>query len=1527
VARFQKALAQLMRQDEGGGHPREDDRDRAVTVVSELRTRVSAEEFALVSPFATIFLRNARLLEGVMAPPELAVLALGACRFLCDRHLSPFVLRTFRPTLDEHGWESPHQVVEIATADQPALVNSICEVIEQQRGLAIEVLMSAAVMVDRDETGLAEKIQASGGASDECLVHLEIAGVTNPADLESVLRRHLSVLVQANRDHGPLRDELRSVMAQLLLGGEEDRETADFLTWLGDGRMNLIGFQQMAAMNAPGISRGLFADSPPEVVPPWDGSGEHAVASLKLRVSDPTRPGEFLDEIRVHPNPLPGEPIAYRIAGTYTAQAFRDSTSGIPWARRIWESVVSDGSVAPSPLEPQVAQRVFDQLPIDLVLGTETNAIGELLRVIHAADVQTAFRANVSPGRAGAGCWLTIAVPRKDYSRNEAERAAQLVRDRLAPILGSHVVNDELAVVRLHYALAIHAEDVRPESLEELTGQIRKLLSSWRDRPVIDGARPSAPPSPAVTNVVGDGITEPDEVSVAPAERGEHRIAIRVTSGREPGVLNQLTKILDHLGLYVVDHSTRQAADGKDAHQFAVEPAAVGAFDPANLSDTLASIRSGSVEDDVLGSLSLRIGVSARSIEILRAFCALSEFRGGADRETLHRALVDQSEAAAAFVHAFAVKFDPRSSLSGESQRKREFTASREKYEAISRQADDSGVRGALRELATLLDRSVRTSFFKGTRDRHGEPIALKLEHGDPDRSRFETFVYSVGFEGFLWRTALTARSTLHVADGITALRAGASKNLSRQFARASCVSTDPAIASFALRRRGAAEIDRVFESFLNALLDVMDDVVDGVVRREGAIVAYDDADPYFSLLVEERPTGFADLARKVVNDRSFWMGDAAVTRYDHRMAAEGVWSGLQAILPARPSDAAPRTAIAIGAPHEIHLPPGVRLIAAFDAEDVYVDPASNLKDVADALTRLVGQTRSGWSDLPISARGRGSAVFGRHARNVELSDEVKAMFGETRPVTTGEDVVRAILALEADLLWIRGPHIQVASATERSEVPSDLVEIDASSIGARVVGEAGYEVFSPKARIEFALAGGVLASAAADSLAADLIADRVSNVELALRRRGTGVDRVEFSHADLAADIRGAAMAASRRHALSMALDLRRSREDWRSFASCVRWMRGHSMARGFDRDLPSEAELERRQGMVPGLTRPEIATLHAAVRHHLRDALRFSALSQDPYLRPWIDDYFPALMSGPFAELIDAHPLRYEIAALGLIDRLVGTMGCSFVACAAENTGRPEIDIVKAWCAAFVCGGAREVLLDLDASGLTPGSPDDQMHRLDLERALHRATIRIADLQPSEVSLERMIDRFGAGVGEILRGWPELLPDAGRRVYDTEVELGTRAGLSSTGADHLARIRHLGDVVDICDLAVQINSSRSAVAAAFLALEPILRFSEIDVMIASLPRNDAQWGARAAVHLRTRLATARRNLTSEIVAGAGGRRDPVARYAEAHAGDLEGFLGLVGEARIHGDASMGAVEVLLATLENMNRRHRRTW
>lgn len=1528
MPRFQKALAQLMGQGEGEQRPDQQQRDGSGSVLSELRARVSTSELELVSPFAKVFLQNARLLEGFLPPSDLANLTLGACRFLCDRHTRPLTLRAYQPTVAEHGWTSELSVLEIATDNQPGLVTSICAVVEEQGG-RIESILSAAVQVTRDETGLARSIQAGGDASDECLIHLQLGGAASLADLESSVRRHLEALGRTRTQTAPLQSELRDLIELLRTGADADRETAELLHWLLDGRVELFGFAELDA--ASGAARrlfGIYGDTPPAIETAAPASGATA-SLLKTRTVDLAHPGQFLDEIRIRPASSTG--ATYRIAGALTARAFREPSSGVPLAREVYKRVLEEmGDTAVG----ERFRRAFDELPLDTVLAADPTDVGALVRTIVAADQQPGLRVHVTPGPpvGPPTSFVTVIVPRQHLARSDADTVGQVVRDHVAPILARHFVSDELAVVRIHYTLDVDVARLRPELLEELTGQLRRALSSRRDAATAAGSSP--PPravdrEPPTSAAPGEDL--PADIQIEPLDNTTNRFRVRIPGSATSRGMNELLASIDDLGLRILAVTT--AANG--CHEVAVEIDGSRPVDAARIGDMLRAMRGGAVEADGLSSLSWRAGLRAGEIDALRAFTALAESRGVTAPAAAQRALADNPGAAEAFLRAFEVKFDPRMPVANDAQRRRDAMAARAAFDAAVSVAGDRLARHNLRRLGELLDACVRTSFFCGGNQAAGRPTALKLRGSDrhPSSPHSEIFVHGPAFAGLVRRRGPAARPHLLLAPDPATLHAVAAADLVEQTLRCAKVSTDPGSAVLALRGTLGVDPDRALREFLLAVLDVVDDVGGGELVRNPAVVAYDEPDSYFSVSVGERPTGWAEVARDAIGQRGFWMGEAAVARCSDRVAADGAWAALGALRGGKGAGAAAAggavteppapTVVAIGSPHELHLPDGVRLIAALDEHEIFIAPSIDTESSGKGMAELRRRGSSSWSDFPVDLRGRGGTVVRRDARKVELAEEARVLLEWTEG--GGEELARAILAIGADLLWVRGASVRAVSRDEMSVGPSEHLEIEATRVGAASVAEVGHAFFSPAARVELALAGRIVHTPIVDSVAADVVADRICNIELALSLAGADRAVVEARSAEVAEEIRRVALDLPAREAIAIGVDMRRTREHWHSAATCIRSLRRQGVAAALDLPIGAEAEIEQRQGSAPGLTRPEIATLRAAVAVLLKRAVSVSALCRDPYLRPWIGEYFPPSISQQLPDLIDHHPLRDEIAALEVAQRVVEVMGFAFVADAAETHARPDIDIVKAWCAAFIFGGAQEVWGEIEACDLAPDSAERQQHRIALGAALQRATHRLIELRCVDLSLERMIDRFGGAVGEILRAWPEPLPESRQGEHAAAIESGMRAGLPRPVADHLARIAHLGDIVDVCDLAIQINSPRSTVATAFFGLDPIFNFAAVDAMARSVRHQDPVWGSRAETLLRARLAAARRALATEVVSSAAGRRRPVERWLDQHGEDTSAFQALLGEVKSRGFASSAAVEVLIGALEGLARGQRR--
>jgi glutamate dehydrogenase len=177
-------------------------------------------------------------------------------------------VHVFNPTLAEHGWQSPHTVVQIVSDDMPFLVDSATMEINRQ-GLTLHLVVHPVLKVARDSAGVLQDVSfaaAAGADHLESFMYLEVDRRTDPAHLQALgagLQRVLADVAAAVADWRPMQRRLRALIdelgaAQLPLGTDKTGEAQAFLIWLLDNHMTLLGYRdyelvsENAAAGRPG---------------------------------------------------------------------------------------------------------------------------------------------------------------------------------------------------------------------------------------------------------------------------------------------------------------------------------------------------------------------------------------------------------------------------------------------------------------------------------------------------------------------------------------------------------------------------------------------------------------------------------------------------------------------------------------------------------------------------------------------------------------------------------------------------------------------------------------------------------------------------------------------------------------------------------------------------------------------------------------------------------------------------------------------------------------------------------------------------------------------------------------------------------------------------------------------------------------------------------------------------------------------------------------------------------------------------
>src|SRR5258708_37958925 len=162
-------------------------------------------------------------------PAELAGTALSHLMFAQRRQRTARV-RVFNPTLREHGFTSPHTVIEMVNDDMPFLVDSI-NLALTQRSLTLHFLTHPIFAVTRDGSGnllsLRERGEASKDAKPppagkksrlESFQHVEVDRIVDPAALSSLasqIERSMRDVRVACADWSKMRGATRQVAEEL----------------------------------------------------------------------------------------------------------------------------------------------------------------------------------------------------------------------------------------------------------------------------------------------------------------------------------------------------------------------------------------------------------------------------------------------------------------------------------------------------------------------------------------------------------------------------------------------------------------------------------------------------------------------------------------------------------------------------------------------------------------------------------------------------------------------------------------------------------------------------------------------------------------------------------------------------------------------------------------------------------------------------------------------------------------------------------------------------------------------------------------------------------------------------------------------------------------------------------------------------------------------------------------------------------------------------------------------------------------
>jgi glutamate dehydrogenase len=992
-----------------------------------------------------------------------------------------------------------------------------------------------------------------------------------------------------------------------------------------------------------------------------------------------------------------------------------------------------------------------------------------------------------------------------------------------------------------------------------------------------------------------------------------------------PLTLSEVLPQLQHMGLEVLDEHPYEFGGttnpfwiydfGISGGQHAVTDAEAGAV-RAEFEAALTALWQGQTEDDEFNGLVLDVELGWRQVVVLRAYARYLRQAGiQFSQNYLQRVLRANPRITRLLIRLFESRFDPALKDGAEER----CTAIAEELRGALDEVVSLDHDRILRAYLALIEATLRTNYYQHAGDDQQLPyLVFKLASGrvpmiPAPRPKFEIWVYSPRLEAVHLRFGAVARGGLRWSERPEDFRTEVLGLVKAQEVKNSVIVPSGAKGGFVCKRlpdpadRDAyqAEVLSCYRTFISAMLDVTDNIVGDAVVPPPGVVRLDGDDPYLVVAADKGTATFSDVANEIAGRYGYWLGDAFASGgsegYDHKkmgITARGAWESVRwhfAALRLNP-DTDDFTAVGIGDMsgdvfgNGMLLSEHTKLVAAFDHRHVFLDPDSDPAVGFAERQRLFDLPRSSWDDYQPELISAGGGVWPRSAKSVPVSAQARVALGLDEAVTalSPDELISAILRAPVDLLWNGGIGTYVKASNEThadaGDRSNDAVRVDASSLRARVVAEGGNLGLTQAARIEYALAGGLVNTDFIDNSAGVDTSDHEVNIKILLAGAIAADELRSQERGMLLHALTDEVAAHVLRHndGQNMALAVARYQAPrllhvhGRYLRQLLRENRVSLETDG----LPDEKEIAARRSAGTGLTTPELAVLLAHTKIAAGQQVLASDLPDEPSLRSTLAEYFPVPLRERFADQLGAHRLSREIITTSVINEMVDTGGSTFLFRLGEETGLPVVDITRAWLVAREVFGMRTFWQQVEALA---GSVDVDARItvvLEARKLMERAARWLLVNRRPPFGIAETVSFLGAGVGTVRASIPKLLSGrdlAGFRERRASLtSMGVPAGL----AYEVAAMVPSYSAFDIVTSAAAAEHGVEETAAVYFLLADRLQLGRLRDLVTALPRDD-RWSSASRSALRDDLYAAHAALTRDVLAVAGGPGDATERIA----------------------------------------------
>lgn len=1182
--------------------------------------------------------------------------------------------------------------------------------------------------------------------------------------------------------------------------------------------------------------------------------------------------------------------------GLFTSVAYDSSCRDIPLLKGKVRKIIQQAGFNAEWHDGKALIHILDSLPRDELFQAtipELTSIGlDILKLQERSRL--AFFARRDQFDRFLSC--LVYIPRERFDSELCERIGKILETYFQGTVGLYKAQfGGLSFARVHYTVTMRGGIPKKVDFKEIEEILVEASQSWADHlkqtmidnlPEVEGARLYRHYRKAFSKgyqerFLGQEVLEdirqleglsdavPFAIRVYATEGAKPRIKIKLYHQATPLALSDVLPILENLDLRVISENPFSVGREGEApwawiHDFDLEllhEAQVPAEkELANLAETFMRVYQGTLENDGFNRLVMRANLNWRQCMLLRGYAKyIRQLQIPFSNSYVSHVLLKYPHVVALLMQHFEEKFQP----DGKEPDVQVLTQIQQHLEQVDN-ADDDRI---LRIFLNVIQATVRTNAFQKTASGDLKSyVAFKFSSRLIDelplpKPLYEIFVYSSLVEGIHLRGGKVARGGIRWSDRQEDFRTEVLGLMKAQMVKNAVIVPVGSKGGFVVKKsmeglsREQIQQEGIacYQTFIRALLDVTDNLMEGKPVAPTDVRCWDDADTYLVVAADKGTATFSDIANSISQEYNFWLGDAFASGgsdgYDHKkmaITARGAWESVKRHFRELDLniDAEPYTLIGVGDMsgdvfgNALLLAKKARVLAAFNHQHIFLDPEPDIAKSYAERERLFKLPRSTWEDYNPKVISAGGGVFSRQLKTIPLTPEMQQLLQTPETSLKPNDIIKKLLCLNVDLLWFGGIGTFIKSSQEsHSDVgdrSNDGVRVNAKDLRCRVIGEGANLGLTQLGRIEYARkADGRINTDFIDNSAGVSCSDHEVNIKILFNEilRKNKLTRPERNKllTEMTDNVAQLVLIDNylQPQAITFIEHLGNKKLDRQ--VRLVRAMEQEGLLNRQIEFLPDDVTFEEYQASQVGLCRPEIAVVLSYSKINYFQKILKTTIPEDHFFEKHLITYFPKALQNVYRKEILSHPLKREIIATVIVNDIVNRGGATFLSDAMDVTNAPLENVVQAYYVTESVFDLRSIWSQIESLDNKMKASAQLALMSDVYRMLRRISLWLLRYYPLSQSIEDSIHVLSLGIGSFLSHVTSTLDDDDTQRYIAEIKKYEAMGAPKALAERLSMLKIAATSPDIILIASETGYTVPEVAKLYFLAGKQFWFSHV--------------------------------------------------------------------------------------------------